>query len=62
MNEPGQIIEPSECNIIKEYRRYEDVAHVSRVLRVESLRSRNMDLTPLYDIGMSERNFYCDRD
>lgn len=78
MNEPGKIIEASERNIIEEYRRQEDISHVSRVfditnsevrkvlkqagIKVRNSRSKNIDLNPLHEVGMSERDFYCDRD
>lgn len=78
MNELGQFIEPSERNIIEEYRRYEDVAHISRVfnitnaevrkvlkqagIQIKSSRRKNKVLDPLREVGMSERDFYRDRD
>lgn len=76
MNEPGKLIEVSERNIIEEYRRQEDVSHVSKVfgvtksevrkilkragVQVKNSRVKKADLDPLYDVGMSERDFYRD--
>ena len=76
MNEPGKLIEESECNIIEEYRRQEDVAHVSKVfgitksevrkilkqagVQVKNSRRKTADLDLLHDVGMSERDFYRD--
>lgn len=76
MNEPGKLVEASECNIIEEYRRQEDVAHVSKVfgitksevrkilkqagIQVKNSRVNKVDLDSLRDVGMSERNFYRD--
>lgn len=78
MNELGQFIEPSERNIIEEYRRYEDVTYISRMfnitnaevrkvlkqagIQIKSSRRKNKDLDPLREVGMSERDFYRDRD
>ena len=76
MNEPGKLIEVSERNIIEEYRIQEDVSHVSKVfgvtksevrkilkqagIQVKNSRVNKVDLDPLRDVGMSERNFYRD--
>lgn len=78
MNEPGELIQASERNCIEEYRRHGDINHVGKVfnitnaevrkvlkqvgIQVRSTRRKGIDSDSLHDVGMTERDFYCDRD
>lgn len=42
MNAPGKIIEASERNIIEEYRRQEDISHVSKVFDITNSEVRKV--------------------
>ena len=76
MNEPGCIFMATSRNIIEEYNWCKDIKHVAKVydistnevkdvlkqagIKVRKPRVRKTD--PLHDVGMSERDFYAERD
>ena len=76
MNIPGVIIEPTPSNIIYEYNQLQDVKRVAAVFQISTkevndiLRQAGIKVattrktkdSPLKDIGMSETDFYRDRD
>lgn len=76
MNIPGKIIEPTPLNIIYEYNQLQDVKRVAAVFQISTkevkdiLRQAGIKVattrktkdSPLKDIGMSETDFYRDRD
>lgn len=76
MNIPGVIIEPTPSNILYEYNQIQDVKCVAAVFQVSTkevkdiLRQAGIKVattrktkdSPLKDIGMSETDFYKDRD
>ena len=76
MNLPGGIIEPTPANILYEYNQIQDVKRVAAVFQISTkevkdiLRQAGIKVAtarktkddPLKDIGMSETDFYKDRD
>lgn len=76
MNIPGVIIEPTPSNIIYEYNQLQDMKRVAVVFQISTkevkdiLRQAGIKVattrktkdSPLKDIGMSETDFYRDRD
>lgn len=76
MNLPERIVEPTPANIIYEYYQLQDVKRVAAVFQVSTkevkdiLRQAGIKVattrktkdSPLKDVGMSETDFYKDRD
>lgn len=76
MNLPGKIIEPTPSNIIYEYNQIQDVKRVATVFQISTKEvkdilkqagikvamTRKTKDSPLKDVGMSETDFYRDRD
>lgn len=76
MNIPESIIEPTPSNIIYEYNQIQDVKRVAAVFQISTkevkdiLRQAGIKVattrktkdSPLKNIGMSETDFYKDRD
>ena len=76
MNLPEGIIEPTPSNIIYEYNKFHDVKRVASVFQnstkevkdilkqagIKVATTRKTKDSPLKDIGMTETDFYRDRD
>lgn len=76
MNIPGKIIEPTPSNIIYEYNQIRDIKRVAAVFQISTKEvkdvlkqagikvatTRKTKDNLLKDIGMSETDFYMDKD
>lgn len=76
MNRP-EIIPVTELNIIEEFNRYDDIKHVAKVFNITTDQVRavlkqagikirkarqSKQVDELRDVGMTERDFYVERD